>query len=61
MFFVVVAVVVYLCFVFLSPPVPRNGQVQKRLASVRMRGKLCQIALWDHFGGRIWTYFPSHF
>ena len=40
MFFVVVAVVVFLCYFFLSPRVPCNEQVQKRLASVRMRGKL---------------------
>ena len=63
MLFVVVAVVVFLCFVlfFLFPHVARNDQVQKTLASVRKRGRLCQIALWNCFGGRIWTQFPSHF
>ena len=42
-FVVVAAVVIFLCFFyFLFPPVPRNDQVQKRLASVRKRGRLCR-------------------
>ena len=64
-FVVVVAVVVFLCCFFLSPRVPCNEQVQKRLASVRMRGKLWQCYVKLHYeialGARYGPTFPRTF
>ena len=37
------------CFVFLFPPVPCDEQVQKRLASVRKRGRLCRCYVKLHY------------
>ena len=52
MLFVVVVVVVFLCFVlfFFFPHVARNDQVQKTLASVRNRGRLCRCYVKLHYG-----------
>ena len=51
MFFVVV-VVVFLCFFFLLlfPPFPCDDQIQKGLASAKMRGRLCRCYVKLHYG-----------
>ena len=40
----------FVLFFFLFPPVPYDDQVQKTLASVRKRGRLCRCYVKLHYG-----------